>query len=330
MNAPVLVAENLICSFPMRAALWGRPRMLHALRGVSFEVARGETLAIVGESGCGKTTLGRVLLGLQAPDSGRVRLCDRPLEAWPRTQRARQVQAVFQDPYSSLNPYKSVAEIISFPLRVQGELTQSEIDRRVYRMLELTGLPAHVHTAWPGQLSGGQRQRVAIARALATEPATLICDEPTSALDVSVQSQILNLLKELKRELGLTLVFISHNLAVVENFADRVGVMYFGRIVEMRETSALFADPSHPYTIGLLRSMLAIEPGVGIPDPLLLPVPIDPFSDPSGCALAPRCFRAEGICNGQAPPRTDTSRGWADCHFPQSGLPSLPVRGPLP
>jgi len=304
--------------------------MLHALRSVSFEVARGETLAIVGESGCGKTTLGRVLLGLQAPDSGRVYLCDRPLEAWPRTQRARQVQAVFQDPYSSLNPYKSVAEIISFPLRVQGELTQSEIDRRVYRMLELTGLPAHVHTAWPGQLSGGQRQRVAIARALATEPATLICDEPTSALDVSVQSQILNLLKELKRELGLTLVFISHNLAVVENFADRVGVMYFGRIVEMRETSALFADPSHPYTIGLLRSMLAIEPGVGIPDPLLLPVPIDPFSDPSGCALAPRCFRAEGICNGQAPPRTDTSRGWADCHFPQSGLPSLPVRGPLP
>jgi peptide/nickel transport system ATP-binding protein len=253
-------------TFRVQRGFLRQRQLLHAVRDVSLSVPQGEVLALVGESGSGKTTLGRMLLGLLRPCAGEIRMQGRPLTSLTRLEIARVAQPVFQDPYASLNPRKSIGSIIGLPLGVHRRVEASRYRREVEEMMQLVGLPRALYDNYPSQLSGGQRQRVAIARALINRPPLVVCDEPTSALDVSVQAQILNLLQLLRRELGLSYVLISHNLAVVAHMASRVAVMYQGRIVEEAETDDLFSRPRHPYTRALLAAVLTPEPGLGLPD----------------------------------------------------------------
>jgi peptide/nickel transport system ATP-binding protein len=294
--------KGLHVRFALPGPLWGPRRTMAAVAGVNLSVRAGETLGIVGESGCGKTTLARVMIGLQAPSEG-VALCEgKPFSALDRRARAAAVQPVFQDPYASLNPRRSVAEIVATSLDALGVGTAVARAARVRELLDQVGLPQALATSRPDQLSGGQRQRVAIARALAIRPRVLICDEPTSALDVSVQAQVLNLLAELKQALKLTVVLVSHNLAVVEHIADRVAVMYLGRIVEEAPTGQLFSAPRHPYTAALLASALTPEPALGLPAGILAGQPPNPAAPPAGCRFHPRCPKAFGPCSAQDPP----------------------------
>jgi len=251
--------------YPLKRGLFQPPGQLKAVNDVSLRLYRGETLGLVGESGCGKSTLAKMLLGLLAPTSGNVLINGQEVDPTQRKEHARHIQPIFQDPYSSLNPRKTVGEIVGLPLRLHGIGTAAERARQVKDILDLVGMPERTHAQYPNQLSGGQRQRVAIARALILRPDILICDEPTSALDVSVQAQILNLLLDLKAEFGLTYLFISHDLGVVEHLVDRVAVMNQGCIVELQSREQIFSDPQHPYTRMLLASALTPEPGLGIP-----------------------------------------------------------------
>ena len=311
----LLEARNLERSFRVRGGLFHKTKALRAVNGVNLSVTKGEILGLVGESGCGKSTLARMLLGLLEPTGGDILFDGRPLYAMTRLARARRVQPIFQDPYSSLNPRQSIADIVSLPLRVHGVGTADEQKHRVLEILDLVGLARRYTQSYPNQLSGGQRQRVAIARALVMRPELVICDEPTSALDVSVQSQILNLLLDLRQELGITYVLISHNLAVVEHLATRVAVMYLGRIVEDKDTESLFREPQHPYTRALLDSVLTPEPGLGIPDAqlgLTFPNPLDP---PAGCTFHPRCRFAMSHCSTVAPKPMPRLGGFVECHL---------------
>jgi peptide/nickel transport system ATP-binding protein len=301
--------------FLVAGGMFRAKRPLHAVNGVSLEVARGEVLGLVGESGCGKSTLARMLLGLLAPSAGEIRFDGRALAAHDARALARRIQPVFQDPYGSLNPRKPVAAIIGLPLDVHAIGTPAERARRVEEMMERVGLARRLARNYPNQLSGGQRQRVAIARALVTRPEVVVCDEPTSALDVSVQSQILNLLAELRRDLGLTYVFISHNLAVVEHIATRVAVMYLGRIVEEADTASLFHAPRHPYTRALLASVLTPEPGGGVPDTHLGAAYPNPLEPPAGCAFHPRCPSIMAQCRTVAPAPTGDAGQRVECHL---------------
>jgi len=310
----LLSARGLTRDFTVSQGLFKGRRTLHAVNGVDLDVVKGEVLGIVGESGCGKSTLARILLGLLPPTRGTVALDGRDIRELGRREMARRVQPVFQDPYSSLNPRRTVASIVALPLAVHGIGSSAERRRSALEMLERVGLPARFADRYPRELSGGQRQRVAIARALVMRPEIVVCDEPTSALDVSVQSQILNLLLDLQRELGLTYVFISHNLAVVEHIATRVAVMYLGQVVELSETAALFRDPRHPYTRALLASVLTPEPGLGIPDTGIGLAFPDPLNPPPGCPFHPRCPDAIGVCRVEMPPLVDTGHGVAACH----------------
>ncbi|MFC5392420.1 ABC transporter ATP-binding protein [Bosea vestrisii] len=313
-DQPVLEARNVARHFDTRSGMFGRPKILKAVDGINLTVQSGEVLALVGESGSGKTTLAKLLLGLTKPTSGELYFTGTPLDRLERKGVARQVQAIFQDPYSSLNPRKTLEAIISLPLRVHGIGSRDEQHRMVRDIMERVGLPSRLLTVYPNQLSGGQRQRVAIARALIMRPSMVICDEPTSALDVSVQSQILNLLQELQRELGLTYLLITHNLAVVEHIATRVAVMYLGRIVEEAETRSFFAGPRHPYSKALLESVLTPEPGRGLPQDLLgasFPNPVDP---PSGCPFHPRCPERMPVCEEAYPAPLDDGAGKVACH----------------
>ncbi|MBW9335014.1 MULTISPECIES: ATP-binding cassette domain-containing protein [Herbaspirillum] len=251
--------------YPLKRGLFQAPGQLKAVDDVSLRLYRGETLGLVGESGCGKSTLAKMLLGLLAPTSGNVLINGQEVDPTERRAHARHIQPIFQDPYSSLNPRKTVGEIVGLPLKLHGIGNAAERTRQVRQILDLVGMPERTHTQYPNQLSGGQRQRVAIARALILRPDILICDEPTSALDVSVQAQILNLLLDLKAEFGLTYLFISHDLGVVEHLVDRVAVMNKGSIVELASREQLFSDPQHPYTRMLLASALTPDPGLGIP-----------------------------------------------------------------
>ncbi len=252
--------------YKLKRGLFRAPGEIKAVNNVSLRIRKGETLGLVGESGCGKSTLAKMLLGLLAPTSGNVLVNGQEIDPSQRKALARAVQPIFQDPYSSLNPRRTVADIVGVPLKLHQVGTAAEQRQRVREMLDLVGMPERTHSQYPNQLSGGQRQRVAIARALVLRPEILICDEPTSALDVSVQAQILNLLLDLKAEFGLTYLFISHDLGVVEHLVDRVAVMHKGAIVELGTREQIFARPEHPYTRMLLASALTPEPGLGIPD----------------------------------------------------------------
>jgi len=310
--------DGLRRTFSVRRGLFAPSGTLHAVAGISLAVRKGEVLGIVGESGCGKSTLARMILGLLPPSAGSVRLGGRDVRSIPRREIARRMQPVFQDPYSSLNPRRRIADIVQLPLDVQGGVRLAERRRRAIAALDKVGLPARFAGNYPSQLSGGQRQRVAIARALVTEPEIVVCDEPTSALDVSVQSQILNLLMDLRRDLGLTYIFISHNLAVVEHLATRVAVMYLGRVVELAPTEEVFSEPRHPYTQALLASVLTPEPGLGIPDTGLGATPPDPLNVPSGCPFHPRCPKAFAPCAGVAPRPVTAGKATVACHLHQA------------
>ncbi len=252
--------------FKLNRGLFQADGEIKAVNNVSLRLYRGETLGLVGESGCGKSTLAKMLLGLLAPSSGNVLINGREIDPAQRMALARHIQPIFQDPYSSLNPRKTVSQIVGLPLKLHRIGSAAEQGRKLRDMLDLVGMPERTHHQYPNQLSGGQRQRVAIARALILQPGILICDEPTSALDVSVQAQILNLLLDLKTEFGLTYLFISHDLGVVEHLVDRVAVMHQGSIVELETRERIFSQAQHPYTRMLLASALSPEPGLGIPD----------------------------------------------------------------
>jgi peptide/nickel transport system ATP-binding protein len=311
----LLETEGLHRTFSVRRGLFAPAVPLHAVAGVSLRVEKGEVLGIVGESGCGKSTLARMLLGLVPPTAGSIRLGGSELRALPRRELARRMQPVFQDPYSSLNPRRRVVDIVRLPLDVQRAGTAADRHKRALAALDKVGLPGRYADNYPNQLSGGQRQRVAIARALVTEPEIVVCDEPTSALDVSVQSQILNLLMDLRRDLGLTYVLISHNLAVVEHLATRVAVMYLGRVVELAPTAEIFVSPRHPYTQALLASVLTPVPGLGIPDAGLGATPPDPLNVPSGCPFHPRCPKAFAPCTGVVPAHKAAGGASVACHL---------------
>ncbi|HEX5079292.1 MAG TPA: ABC transporter ATP-binding protein [Geminicoccaceae bacterium] len=277
-----------------------------AVDGVSFTIGQGEALGLVGESGCGKSTIARCLLKLLAPTSGQVRFDGADLKSLDRqatTRFRRRVQAIFQDPYSSLNPRMQVREIVGEPLYVHGLEKGAGLARRVDRLLEHCGLPRRLADRYPHEMSGGQRQRVGIARALAPEPELVVCDEPVSALDVSIQAQIINLLDDLRNELGLTYLFIGHDLSVVRHLCDRVAVMYLGKLVELASSDELFEHPLHPYTRALLSA-------VPLPDPAaeqarehqVLPGEVpSPLNPPSGCVFHPRCSLAEPACRERIP-----------------------------
>ncbi|TXL67066.1 ABC transporter ATP-binding protein [Zeimonas arvi] len=326
-EAPLMEARGLTRAFSIRAGIFAPRRTLHAVNGVDLSIRKGEVLGIVGESGCGKSTLARMLLGLTPPSSGSIALDGQDIRAMGRRAMARRVQPVFQDPYSSLNPRRGIASIVALPLEVHGIGTAAERRARAIAMLDRVGLPARYADNTPGQLSGGQRQRVAIARALVMNPEIVICDEPTSALDVSVQAQILNLLMDLRREFGLTYVFISHNLAVVEHIATQVAVMYLGRVVEQAETATLFGQPRHPYTQALLASVLTPEPGLGIPDTGLGLAFPDPLNPPPGCPFHPRCAQRLPECASRAPVLAQGPLGKVACHLHPPGAAGLSDAG---
>jgi peptide/nickel transport system ATP-binding protein len=322
MTDPLLVTRDVSRTFMVGSGIFRKKQALTAVNSVSLSVDKGDVLALVGESGCGKSTLALMLLGLLEPNAGEILLKGQPVSQVPKLALARHVQPIFQDPYSSLNPRKSVGDIISLPLKVHDIGDSSDREQRVHDMMELVGLPKRYYANYPSQLSGGQRQRVAIARALIMRPELVICDEPTSALDVSVQSQILNLLMDLRKELGLTYILISHNLAVVEHIATEVAVMYLGRIVERKDTGSLFESAEHPYTHALLASVLTPEPRLGIPDAHLgieFPNPINP---PSGCTFHPRCPHATELCTQRAPRPIEHAGGMVECHIYDEAAPA--------
>lgn len=314
-STPVLEMRDVTRTFMIRKGIFSPKQPLQAVNGVNIAVGAGEVLGLVGESGCGKSTLAKMLLGLLPATSGDILIDGEPVASHDRSFISRKIQPIFQDPYSSLNPRKSIADVISLPLRVHKVGDPGGWRKQVEEMLDVVGLPRRVYESYPNQLSGGQRQRVAIARALIMRPDVVICDEPTSALDVSVQSQILNLLMDLREEFGLTYVLISHNLAVVEHMATKVAVMYLGRIVEQAGTDEIFARARHPYTQALLQSVLTPEPELGVPDSqlgLVFPNPVDP---PSGCTFHPRCVQAMPICSTRKPRPLTTGDAMVECHL---------------
>jgi oligopeptide/dipeptide ABC transporter ATP-binding protein len=321
----LLRVEDLYTHFKIRKPGGFGKDTLRAVDGVSFTVRRGETLGLVGESGCGKTTLGRTILGLHVATRGAVYLDGQNLIGMPpagRRRLRRQLQVVFQDPYASLDPRLTVHDVIAEPLRINRMYRP----QRIPELLEQVGLEPEMARLRPAQFSGGQRQRIGIARALALEPQLLILDEPVSALDVSIQAQVVNLLKRLQRELGLTYLFIAHDLSVVRHISHRVAVMYLGKIVEIGDRDQVFAAPTHPYTKSLLSA-------VPVPDPVGraqrrrivlegdLPNAVNP---PAGCSFHTRCFRAEDVCTVDEPElaeRVDSGRLSA-CHFAEPTAPT--------
>ena len=312
----LLELRDVVKHFPVRDALGRRAGAVHAVDGVSLSVAEGEVLAIVGESGCGKSTLGRVMLRLIEPDSGSVRFAGEDLASLsPSALRARRcdMQVIFQDPFGSLDPRMTVAQAIAEPLRLHRLVPRTEEASRVAELLRRVGLRPESAGRWPHEFSGGQRQRIAIARALACNPRLIIGDEPVSALDVSVQAQVINLLRDLIRDLRLTFVLVSHDLGVVRHVADRVAVMYLGRIVEEGPAEDVLGAPRHPYT----RALVAAMPGAQAKTPPLEGDVPSPIAPPSGCRFHTRCAFAAERCRAETP-RLEGAGHAVACHFTDS------------
>ncbi len=319
---PLLQVRDLHKHFPVSRGWLRKRAVLKAVAGVNLDIAAGETLGLVGESGCGKSTLGRAILQLQKPTSGEVRLAGELLSglSGPALKRARRrMQIIFQDPFASLSPRRTVAQIVREPLDVHRIGTPAERRERVEYLLQTVGMRSNALNRYPHEFSGGQRQRIGIARALALEPDFIVADEPVSALDVSVQSQVLNLLAKLQDEHGIALLFISHDLAVIQHVSDTIAVMYLGRIVEQAPAMEIYRSPQHPYTRALLSA-------IPVPDPrnnrhrivLEGEVP-SPLNPPSGCAFRSRCPLAAAVCAEQEPalqPTVNDQQHWVACHFP--------------
>jgi peptide/nickel transport system ATP-binding protein len=295
-------------------------RTLRAVDGISFAIPKGTTLSLVGESGCGKSTVARLCVGLYAPTAGKVVFDGRDLaEARALADQRRRMQMIFQDPYASLNPRWRVGDIIAEPIRAFGLVgTRAEQDNRVAELLTQVGLSPLDRVKFPHEFSGGQRQRISIARALSSNPEFLVCDEPTSALDVSVQAQILNLMKELQQRLNLTFLFISHNLAVVRQVSDRIGVMYLGRLAELAPAETLFRRPRHPYTRALMEAIPDLEMTGRERIPVGGEVP-SPITPPSGCAFHPRCPLANDRCRRERPELKPAGDAMVACHAVEEG-----------
>jgi oligopeptide/dipeptide ABC transporter ATP-binding protein len=319
----LLEVRGLRKYFPLRqpflAHLQRRePLVLRAVDDVDLSVAKGEVLGLVGETGCGKSTLARCIAGLYEPTAGEIRLDGQALAAKRRRAVRRRIQMVFQDPYSSLNPRMTVSQTVGEILRVHGKLSRNAVAAKINEPLNLVDFPTALKNAYPRSLSGGLCQRVSIARALAADPEILLADEPVSALDVSVQATILNLLSDLRARLGLTLLLITHDMAVVRHLSDRVAVMYLGRIVETAPAEELVTDPRHPYTVALLSAVPRLEPGRALHRPAVAGDPPSPIRLPSGCRYHPRCPLAEELCRREEP--TLDVGPWhpkhaAACHF---------------
>jgi len=312
----------------------GSREVIHAVDGVSLDVMEGETLGLVGESGCGKSTLGRCMLRLEEPTSGQIRFAGRDItSAGERELRSlrREMQMVFQDPYSSLNPRKRVSAIVGDVLRAHGEGSKREVAGKVVSLLERVGLSGEHANRYPRQFSGGQRQRIGVARALALSPRLIVADEPVSALDVSVQAQVVNLLDEIQREFKLTYVFIAHDLGVVRQVSTRVGVMYLGKLVELAPAEALYEAPVHPYTEALLSAVPVPDPDAGRRERIVLAgEPPSPANPPSGCRFHTRCQYATEICTTVQPPLAEHSGGrWAACHHPRNVSPADAASTPV-
>ncbi|HET8774113.1 MAG TPA: dipeptide ABC transporter ATP-binding protein [Thermoanaerobaculia bacterium] len=326
-SAPLLVVRDLKKYFPVKRGVLARVvAQVKAVDGVSFSVSRGETLGLVGESGSGKTTIGRCILRLIEPSDGSVEFENtsvRDLDAGDMRRMRRHMQIVFQDPYASLNPRMTVGTIVAEPLIIHGGMTGAQRDERVAQLLTKVGLSPDYRKRYPHEFSGGQRQRIGVARALATNPKFLVLDEPVSALDVSVQAQVVNLLQDLQDELGLTYLFIAHDLSVVEHISTRVAVMYLGKIMELADRRDLYEDPLHPYTKALLSAVPVPDPTVKKTRILLsgdIPTPLNP---PSGCVFHTRCPIAQfPICKTEVPPLVEHKPGhFAACHFAGAPLP---------
>jgi oligopeptide/dipeptide ABC transporter ATP-binding protein len=322
VSDPLLEVRGLEMQFVVSDSVGRRIRrrpadVVQAVAGVDLGVQPGEVLGLVGESGCGKSTLARCIVGLYQPTAGEVLWQGQPLSARRDRGQRRRMQMVFQDPYSSLNPRMTVRQTLSELLRVHRLVPRSQIDARCRELMDLVGLGERSLDAHPRQFSGGQRQRVSIARALALEPDMLIADEPVSALDVSVQATVLNLLDELRRQLGLTMLFIAHNMGVVRHVCDRVAVMYLGRIVETAPTAELFTNPRHPYTQGLLKAVPRLVPGRASQAPAMVGDPPSPIDPPTGCRFHPRCPIAQQVCSEHDPALAagNDEPHLAACHF---------------
>ncbi len=326
MTAPVLEVRDLKKHFAVRGQGWiSRGAEVKAVDGVSFAIGPRETLGLVGESGCGKSTMGRLILRLIDPTSGEIILDGKRIDALSRGEmrsERRELQVVFQDPYSSLNPRMRAVDIVGEPLRNFERLSSEALHARVADLFAKVGLRPDQLTRYPHEFSGGQRQRLVIARALALNPKVIVCDEPVSALDVSVQAQVINLLIDLQNELGLSYLFIAHDLAVVQHISHRVAVMYLGRIVELADKKDLFASPQHPYTEALLSAVPVPDPEVK-PQRIILsgdvPSPINP---PSGCHFHTRCRYAEARCKVQTPPLQEVAPGHFAACLLRSPMPS--------
>jgi oligopeptide/dipeptide ABC transporter ATP-binding protein len=319
-NSPLLEVRDLVKHFPITGGVLLRQvASVKAVDGVSLQIRKGETLGLVGESGCGKSTLGRLILLIETPTRGDILLEGQSILKYSKSRMRnlrRQMQIIFQDPFSSLNPRKNVAHIVGEPLFVHGMKNRRKREKEVLRLLEVVGLKKEHMRRYPHQFSGGQRQRIGVARALALNPKLIICDEAVSALDVSIQAQVINLLQDLQEEFGLTYLFISHDLSVVEHISDRVAVMYLGEVVELADSDTLYNSPLHPYT----QALLAAAP---VPDPKRkrertvltgdVPSPIHP---PPGCRFHTRCPYIQDICKTEKPELQDMGRNHlAACHF---------------
>jgi oligopeptide/dipeptide ABC transporter ATP-binding protein len=321
----VLEAMRVAKHFRARRGVFGARGIVRAVDGISFAIEGGRTLGVVGESGCGKSTTAKLVLGLETPSSGAIRFEGRDLQTLSPAERRhyrRSVQAVFQDPYASLNPRMRIGAIIAEPLITNERLEPGEVRRRILNLLDLVGLPGHAADLFPHEFSGGQRQRIAIARALALSPKLVVLDEPVSALDVSIRAQILNLLRDLQAQFGLSYLFIAHDLAAVAHMSHAIAVMYLGKIVESGDADSLMRAPKHPYTEALFAAALPASPDERREDiPLAGEVP-SPLQPPSGCHFHPRCPHAVRRCTEEAPRLTEIERRHVACHL-YTGAPSL-------